>query len=143
MPRILLRLIVRLRPPREADEVAVLSANLRAARQLHEAGARLVIGSDAGNSSLLSEFHGTSTLRELELLAQAGVPPADVLAAATRVPAQMLGIEGDAGTIEPGKRADMVVLAGDPLVDITAIRTIRFTVKDGVAHTPAEWMNQP
>jgi imidazolonepropionase-like amidohydrolase len=143
LPGFLIRWLARRSPPQEEPEQTALAANLRAAGQLHAAGAWLVIGSDAGNSSLLSEFHGTSTLRELELLAQAGVPAGDVLAAATRVAAQMLGIAGDVGTIEPGKRADLVVLAEDPTDNIKAIRTIRFTVKDGIAHTPAEWMNQP
>jgi imidazolonepropionase-like amidohydrolase len=143
LPPLVLGWLARLSPPQEAAENAALAANLRAARRFHEAGARLVIGSDAGTSDLLSEFHGTSTLRELELLAHAGVPAAEVIAAATRVPAQMLGIAADVGTIEPGKRGDLVVLAEDPIEDVKALRTIRFTVKDGIARTPAEWMDQP
>jgi imidazolonepropionase-like amidohydrolase len=55
----------------------------------------------------------------------------------------MLGITADAGTVEPGKRGDLIVLASDPLADIRAVRTIRWTVKAGVAHTPEEWMQQP
>jgi imidazolonepropionase-like amidohydrolase len=142
-PRLALRVFARLSPPLEAPEAAALAANLRSAKQLYDAGVPLVIGSDAGNSSLLSAFHGTSTVRELELLADAGVPAADVLAAATRVSAEMLGISGDAGTVERGKRGDLVVLASDPLANIRAIRTIRWTVKAGVVHTPQEWMQQP
>jgi hypothetical protein len=143
LPHLALRLLVRLSPPGEGPEVAALAANLRAAKRLHDAGVPLVIGSDAGNGSLLSQFHGTSTLRELELLADAGVPAADVLAAATRVSAEMLGISADAGTLERGKGGDLVVLAGDPMADIRAVRTIRWTVKAGVVHTPEEWMQQP
>ena len=55
----------------------------------------------------------------------------------------MLGIAADAGTLEPGKRGDLVVLASDPLDDIRAVRTIRWTIKAGVPHTPEEWMQQP
>lgn len=142
-PYLALRVFARLFPPGEAQEATALAANLRAAKRLYAAGIPLVIGSDAGNSSVLSQFHGTSTLRELELLADAGIPSAAVLAAVTRVPAEMLGISAEAGTVEPGKRADMVVLASDPLASILAIRTIRWTVKGGVVHTPAEWMQQP
>ncbi len=73
-------------------------------------------------------------------LAAAGVPPRDVLAAATRVPARMLGRQDEIGTLEVGKRADFVVVDGDPLTDLRALRRIRWTVKDGVARTPQEWM---
>jgi imidazolonepropionase-like amidohydrolase len=135
--------VARLSPPGEASEAAALAVNVRAAKRLYDAGVPLVIGSDAGNSSLLSEFHGTSTPRELALLADAGVPAAAVLAAATRVSAAMLGIAADTGTVEPGKRADLVVLAGDPLADMRAVRTIRWTIKAGVVHTPEEWIQQP
>jgi imidazolonepropionase-like amidohydrolase len=100
----------------------------------------VVIGSDAGNF-VLSQFHGTSTLRELELLAGTGIPPADVIAAATRVPARMLRLEDQVGTVEVGKRGDLVVVRDDPLRDVGTIRrTIAWTVKSGVARTPAEWM---
>jgi imidazolonepropionase-like amidohydrolase len=143
LPHLALRILARLSEPEEAQESSGLAANLRSAKRLYDAGVPLVIGSDAGNSSLLSEFHGTSTLRELELLADAGVPAGDVLAAATRVSAEMLGITADAGTVEPGKRGDLIVLASNPLADIRAVRTIRWTVKAGVAHTPEEWMQQP
>ena len=118
----------------------VLDVNLRAARTLHDRGVPVVIGSDAGNF-VLSQFHGTSTLRELELLAGTGIPPADVIAAATRVPARMLRLEDQVGTVEVGKRGDLVVVRDDPLRDVGTIRrTIAWTVKSGVARTPAEWM---
>jgi imidazolonepropionase-like amidohydrolase len=140
MPETARRLLAWWSPPEEKPEVDALAVNLRAARALHQAGVPLAIGSDAGNSSLLSQFHGTSTLRELELLAEAGVPNGEVLAAATRVPARMLRIESDAGSIAVGRRGDLVVLDGDPLVDFGAIRQIRWTIKGGDARTPAEWM---
>jgi imidazolonepropionase-like amidohydrolase len=119
----------------------LLASSMRAAKTLHDAGVPIVIGSDAGNWPIIPYvFHAASTHREIELLAEAGVATADVLAAATRMPARMLGIEDDVGTIEVGKRADLVVIAGDPLADIRALRTIRWTIKDGVARTPREWM---
>jgi imidazolonepropionase-like amidohydrolase len=119
----------------------LLTSSMRAAKTLHDAGVPLVIGSDAGNWPVIPYvFHAASTHREIELLAEAGVPTADVLTAATRVPARMLGIDRDVGTIEVGKRADLVVVDGDPLADMHALRKIRWTVKDGVARTPEEWM---
>ena len=130
-----------LSPPRHDAEVQALATNLRAARRLHAAGVPLPIGSDAGNNSLLSQFHGPSTLREIELLVTAGVSATNALSAATRIAAQMLGIGAEVGTIEPGKRGDMVVLNGDPTADIRAIRAIRWTIKNGIARTPDQWMD--
>ena len=73
-------------------------------------------------------------------MADAGIPPLDVLVAATRHPAEMLRIAGDVGTVEVGKRADLVVVRGDPLVDVRTLRNVAWTIHDGAAHTPAEWM---
>jgi imidazolonepropionase-like amidohydrolase len=140
LPRFALRLLDRVLANEDGDQNAV-HVNLRAARQLHEAGVPLVIGSDAGNS-VLAQFHGPSTLREMELLAEAGLSPADVIAAATRVPARMLGRADEIGTVEPGKRGDLLIVRDDPLRDIRALRTNRWTVKDGVARTPVDWMQR-
>jgi imidazolonepropionase-like amidohydrolase len=126
-----------------ADEAGLrraLAVNLKAARTLHDHGVAVVIGSDAGNF-VLAQFHGTSTLREIDLLASAGVPPAAVLAAATSVPARLLRLEHEVGTVEVGKRADLVIVRDDPLRDVRALRGILWTVKSGVARTPAQWMS--
>lgn len=109
--------------------------------RLRAAGVRLVMGSDSGNMALVPFFlHGVTSLREMEAMAEAGMPPAEVLAAATRVPAEMLGLAGQVGTIEPGKWADLVIVEGDPLQDIRALRHVRWTVRGGVLRTPEEWM---
>jgi imidazolonepropionase-like amidohydrolase len=119
----------------------VLEVNLRAARTLHDRGVPVVIGSDAGNA-VLAQFHGTSTLREIELLASTGIPPTEALAAATSLPARMLHLEDEVGTVAVGKRADLVIVRDDPLEDVRALRSILWTVKSGVARTPAEWMDE-
>jgi hypothetical protein len=141
MPRLLRRVVA----PREgADDLrAGLANNLRAAKLLHDAGVPIVIGSDAGNTMVIAQFHGPTTLRETELLVAAGVPPAAVLDAATRRPARMLGLDAEIGTVEVGKRADLIVVDGDPLADIRALRALRWTIRDGVARTPREWMRVP
>jgi imidazolonepropionase-like amidohydrolase len=79
-------------------------------------------------------------VREIELLGDAGFSPSGAIEAATRTPARMLGLETEIGTVEPGKRADLLIVGGDPLEDLRALRKVLWTVKDGVAHTPAEWM---
>jgi imidazolonepropionase-like amidohydrolase len=145
LPEFARRWIARFFPEKWADEGGLrraLAANLRAARTLHDAGVPVAIGSDAGNS-VIAQFHGTSTLREIELLASTGIPAEAVLAAATRVPARMLRLEHEIGTLEVGKRADLVIVEGDPLADVRALRSVRWTVKSGVARSPAEWMSSP
>jgi imidazolonepropionase-like amidohydrolase len=110
-------------------------------RRLHDAGVPIVVGTDTpGTPYFQYNFHGPTILREIELVAAAGLSPEEVLAAATRVPAEMIGFGKELGTIEIGKKADMVILAGDPLEELRALRAIRWTIKDGVAHSPEEWM---
>jgi imidazolonepropionase-like amidohydrolase len=55
----------------------------------------------------------------------------------------MLGLAHELGTVEVGKRADLLIVGADPLEDLRALQMIRWTVRDGVAHTPEEWMAVP
>jgi len=73
---------------------------------------------------------------------QAGLLPMAAIMAATRVPAEMLGLDNEIGTVEVGKRADLVIVHDDPLSDLGALRTVAWTIKDGTVHTPEEWMQQ-
>lgn len=128
----------------EASMAQRLASSQQAVRRLWAAGVPIVAGSDSGNWPIDPyHFHGPTTLRELELIGTAGVPPADALASATRIPARMLDLADEIGTVEVGKRADLVIVRDDPLRDLGALRTVLWTIKDGVAHTPEEWMRQP
>lgn len=114
---------------------------LRTVSLMHAAKVPIVMGSDSGNWPIIPyEFHGPTSLREIELLGEAGLKPHEALAAATRVAAAMLGKEDEIGTIAAGKRADLVVVRGDPLRDLRALRNIQWTVRGGVARTPSQWM---
>ncbi len=118
-----------------------LEISLDAIGRLHAGGINIVAGSDAAYAAwALYAFHGPSTLREIELLGQAGLTNMEALEAATRVAAEMLGIDDEIGTVEVGKRADLVILQDDPLEDLSALWSIQYTVQDGVAKTPQEWM---
>ena len=80
---------------------------------------------------------GTRCIRELELYVEAGFTPAEAIAAATIVPARALGRDGELGTIAVGKRADLIVVDGNPLADIHALRRLKLTIARGRAYQPA------
>jgi imidazolonepropionase-like amidohydrolase len=81
--------------------------------------------------------HGTN-LNELRHMAAHGFTPAQALHAATSSAAELMGMRDDLGTIEPGKRADLVVLDGDPLVFDEYESRIEHVWKDGVRVVPFE-----
>ena len=96
-------------------------ANLKAA---HDAGVPLIAGTDEGIPAF-------SVYREIELYAKAGFTNMEALQAATSVAATAMRVANDVGTIEKGKRADLLVLDANPLDNISNIRTVRFVMKDG------------
>lgn len=96
-------------------------------RRLHAAGVTILAGSDAPNSGTAQ---GASLHGELALLVQAGLTPQQALVAATSAPAARFGI-ADRGRIAPGLRADLVLVDGNPLDDITATRRIDTVWKNG------------
>ena len=87
---------------------------------LMSAGVPILAGTDAPNPGTA---HGVSLHRELELLVKAGLKPTKALAAATSTPARVFGL-ADRGRIAPGLRADLLLVIGDPTVDIKASRNI-------------------
>ncbi len=98
------------------------------ARRLHEAGIPLGIGTDSGPPG---RFQGLWEHREMELLVEAGIPPMEVIRAATLNGARFLEIQEDHGSLEPGKVADFLVLDGNPLDDIRNTRRIHQVWMDG------------
>ena len=117
--RMLASLAGRAPAPGQAERPSPISL-VRAART---AGVTVVAGSNGG-------VPGFSLLRELELFVQAGMTPFEALQTATVIPAQLMKMT-DSGTVEPGKRADLVVLTGDPLANISNLRTARWVVANG------------
>jgi imidazolonepropionase-like amidohydrolase len=115
----------------------------RMIRRLHGAGVRIVVGTDSpGTPYFQYNFHGPTTIREIELLTGAGFSEEQALAAATRIPAEMVGLGQELGTVSIGKRADMVILNDDPSKDVGALRSIRWTIKESVARSPEGWMRE-
>lgn len=107
-------------------------------KTLHERGVLITAGSDMGNAWMTP---GVSFHRELELLVQAGISPLDVLKIATKNGAEALGILDDLGTIEPGKRGDLVVLTANPVLDIRNTRSIEAVYVNGRQFKPASLLN--
>lgn len=103
---------------------------------MHRAGVKIAVGTDAGGP-VGYNFQGYNTIREMELLVEAGLTPAEVIVAATRTGAELIGASGELGTIAVGKRADLLVLEANPLVSISNVRRIRTVVQGGVAHDRA------
>jgi imidazolonepropionase-like amidohydrolase len=99
-----------------------------AVRELMAAHVPVLAGTDSPNPGTA---HGASIHRELELLVRSGMTPEQALAAATSVPARKFGLN-DRGEIAPGKRADLLLVKGDPTQDITATRDIVAVWKVGV-----------
>jgi imidazolonepropionase-like amidohydrolase len=74
---------------------------------------------------------GQASAMMFSALHKAGMPPLDIIRAVTTSAAEMLGWQDRIGAIEPGKFADLVAVAGDPLADITELERVRFVMKDG------------
>lgn len=98
-------------------------------RNAIEAGVRIAMGTDMPPHA---GYDGTSaTVRELEFMVEAGMSSRDALGAATGSGIEWLGLDGELGSIEVGKRADLVVTRGDPASDISALRNLHVVMKDG------------
>lgn len=98
-------------------------------KRLHAAGVEILAGSDAQPGV----FPGPGLHRELALLVEAGLTPSEAIRAATIAPARFLEATNDPtfGAISPGKRADLLLVEGDPTADIAALANIRAVMKDG------------
>lgn len=113
--------------------------------RLHRAGVPIVVATDAPSPwpDAIHHFHGVQTLQEVRLLGEAGLTPLEAIAAATSVPARMLGLDAEIGALAPGMRAEIALVEGPADRDLRALQQVRWTVQGDVARTPAEWMAAP
>jgi imidazolonepropionase-like amidohydrolase len=72
----------------------------------------------------------------MDCLARAGVPPLEVIRAASQTAARSLGLDADRGTLQTGKRADLLILTADPLRDVKNVRAIDAIYKNGEPASP-------
>jgi len=110
-----------------ASHLPVLRDNLR---RLHATGVPIALGTD------MWAFPGLAASVEMDLYVRAGLTPLDVIRAATGTAARSLGADADRGTLEPGKRADFLVLEADPLRDVRNVRRIAGVWKAGTRVGP-------
>jgi hypothetical protein len=120
-------------PPATGDRAALATARWQATlttlRALHAAGIPIIAGTDQA-------IPGYSLHRELELYVEAGFTPLESLQAATIVAARAIGVEKESGSLEVGKRGDVLLLDADPLADIHNTRAVWRTVSKGTVYEP-------
>lgn len=102
---------------------------LRFLKKVFDAGGKLVPSTDCGAAP--NQVPGFSLHRELALFSEAGIPNAKVIELATRMAATVMRKQDEFGTVETGKRADMLLLGGDPIADINNTRKLDAIIKDG------------
>jgi imidazolonepropionase-like amidohydrolase len=133
LPPVLYQRIIRMGDA-NADTTAAharLRRTLGVIGALHTAGVPVVAGTDEG-------VPGFSVYREIELYVAAGFSPMEALRAATAVPAKAMRLDQEVGTMEPGKRADLLVLDRDPLDNISNVRSVNLVMTRGTLYRSAD-----
>ncbi len=122
-------------PPNENSELGrkIFQKDLQVVGALHKAGIPIVAGTD-------QTVPGHSLHREMELYVEAGFTPMEAIQAATIVPARVMGLDKELGTVQKGKRGDLILLTADPLQDIHNSRSVEYVITNGTMfHTAELW----
>jgi imidazolonepropionase-like amidohydrolase len=115
-------------PTVAAKAAAIGPLILGTAGRAYRAGVKIAFGTDAGVYP-----HGENA-HEFELMVKAGMPALFTLQAATLHGAQLLRHEQDIGSIEPGRYADVIAVAGNPIDDVSVLRHVDFVMKEGIVY---------
>jgi Amidohydrolase family len=130
MPRELEGMLGGVDPALSKEAAAAFDKYVALLAELHRRGVTIVPGTDIA-------VPGHSLHRELELYVKAGFTPMEAIVAATATCARVMHLDKEAGTLEAGKRADLLVIDGDPLADIRALRNVVTTIAQGRVYDPA------
>jgi imidazolonepropionase-like amidohydrolase len=119
--------------PAIREKALQAAPNLMASlRRAHGAGVRIAFGTDSGVSA-----HGNNA-REFALMVQSGLSRLEAIQSATSNAAAHVGMADEIGTIAPGRAADLIAVAGDPLMDVTELQRVVFVMKDGMVAAQQE-----
>jgi imidazolonepropionase-like amidohydrolase len=120
-------------PPSDRSEISekIFEKYLAIVGAVHRAGIPIVAGTD-------QTVPGFSLHREIELYVQAGFTPMEAIQAATIVPARAMRLDQELGTVEKGKRGDLIVIEGNPLEDIHNTRNVEYVITNGTMYHTAE-----
>ncbi len=120
-------------PPTDRSEMVekIFEKELAIVGALHRAGIPVVAGTD-------QTVPGYSLHREIELYVQAGFTPMEAIQAATIASARAMGLEKESGTVEKGKRGDLILIDGNPLEDIRNTRNVEYVITNGAMYHTAE-----
>jgi imidazolonepropionase-like amidohydrolase len=116
----------RLPPAVETKALAAKASHSKVIRRAVELGVKIAYGTDA------SVFPHGLNAKDFAIMVRLGMSPAAALRTATSVSAELLGVENRIGTLEEGKRADIVAMPGDAIEDITATERVSFVMKEGI-----------
>ncbi|MDB5551363.1 MAG: amidohydrolase [Rhizobium sp.] len=111
-----------------ADARRILEITMANIRRATKAGVTIAMGTDSGGPGAV---HGAGVPREMELMNESGMTPMQVIVAATRTAAEVIGQTDKIGTLQVGKLADIIIVDGDPIRNISDIRKVRLVVKNG------------
>jgi imidazolonepropionase-like amidohydrolase len=116
-------------PPAVAEKARRVGPKIQSALgRAYRGGVRIAFGTDSGVS-----HHGENA-REFGLMVEAGITPADAIAAATVNAAQLLGLSSEIGAVEAEKYADVIATTANPLEEIRALEAVRFVMRSGVVY---------
>jgi imidazolonepropionase-like amidohydrolase len=116
-------------PPAVAEKARAVGPQIQdALRRAQSSGVKIAFGTDAG------VFPHGQNAREFQYMVEAGMAPMDALRAATVGSATLLGIDSEVGTLEVGKRADLIATRRNPLVDVTELTRVVFVMRGGTIH---------
>ena len=120
-------------PPNDNSVISerIFEKDLQIVGALHRAGIPVVAGTDQA-------VPGHSLHREIELYVRAGFTPMEAIQSATIVPARVMGLDKESGTVEKGKRGDLILINGDPLADIHNTRNVEYVITNGTMYHTAE-----